>query len=95
MSVRRGARVGAWRARRMRALAELGVGQMGLDRSLSCMGLFRTSRVKYKVIGIGIASEQAGAELVDAFCAAMGAVPGTFGDREARALELGNELARR
>ena len=48
-----------------------------------------------KVIRIGIASEQAGPELVDAFCAAMANVAGTFGDREARALELGNELARR
>lgn len=48
-----------------------------------------------EAIRIGIGSDGCASQLVDHFVAAMALVAGSFEAREARALELGNELVRR
>lgn len=48
-----------------------------------------------EAIRIGVASESCASQLVDDFVAALASVTGSFEVREARALELGNELVRR
>lgn len=48
-----------------------------------------------EAIRIGIKSEDCANELVEQFVATMAGVTGSFEVREARALELGNELVRR
>src|SRR5882762_114924 len=48
-----------------------------------------------EAIRIEIESERCSRELVDEFAATMAAVTGSFEEREAKALQLGNEIVRR